>query len=415
MAGDSGVPVYSKTLDGNTADVTRYWPIWKELRELFGKTDFLMVGDCKLTSNENLLNISRNHGYYLGPEFVTNTKELRKNLSENHPHEELHSVKKSGNYTVVYSGFEVSATITDPDTNKTFAQRRIHVHSTQLELDKKETLKRHIKTFDEKLKKVQANALLSKYASTEVLNKAIEKVVSDLKLVGLVDINVIEMRETVTTAKNRGRHGKNTEYVEKEIVRHQVNYRWNAESIQQKEKECGYFVLITNKPVTKLSIKEALLTYKKQYKVETVFSRLKGPLQVIPLRLELPNRIESIMYMLVSCVQIMTLIDRTAEKTLSYKNKKLHGLFPKNRGVERPKSEFMLDALRKLSLEFVQTDGTTKVTVGHLHSFEYEILELMGVDSQLYNKEFCALRLTTSEELNGNEFSHLLNDCIFAE
>jgi len=66
VVGDYGIPILSKTLDGNTADVTRYWPIWQELRKLFAKTDFLIVGDCKLTSNDNLVNISKNSGYYLG-------------------------------------------------------------------------------------------------------------------------------------------------------------------------------------------------------------------------------------------------------------------------------------------------------------------------------------------------------------
>lgn len=89
VIGDGGIPVHSKTLNGNTADVTRYWPMWQELRKLFRKTDFLMVGDCKLTANENLINISRNKGYYLGPEFSTNLKDLRKQLSENHEHKKL--------------------------------------------------------------------------------------------------------------------------------------------------------------------------------------------------------------------------------------------------------------------------------------------------------------------------------------
>ena len=245
VVGDCGVPVYSKTLDGNTADVTRYWPMWQELRKLFKKTDFIMVGDCKLTSNENLVNISSHKGYYLGPEYTTNQKELRKQLLENHKHEKLHEVRKSKNYSVVYSGFETKATITDPITKKTYPQRRIYVHSTQLESDERTTLKRHIKACDEKLKIIQTNALLSKYASTEVLNNAINKTISSFKVVGLVDISVTETSETVKKAKTKGRHGKNTEYIENVIIKRQVNYTWNEDSIEQRETECGYFALVS--------------------------------------------------------------------------------------------------------------------------------------------------------------------------
>lgn len=414
VVGDCGVPVYSKTLDGNTADVTRYWPMWQELRKLLKKTDFVMVGDCKLASNENLINISSHKGYYLGPEYATNHNELRKQLAENNKLEKLHEVRKSKNHSVIYSGFETKATITDPLTKDTYPQRRIYVHSTQLESDERATLKRHINGCDEKLKVIQKNVLLNKYTSTEVLNNAINKAISSFKVVGLVvDINVTETSETVKKAKTKGRHGKNTEYVENIIIKRQVSYTWSEDLIKQRELECGYFVLVTNKPVEKLTIQEALQTYKKQFKVETVFSRLKGPLQVIPIRLELPKRIESIMYMLVSCVQIMTLIDRTAEQSLSSKNKKLHGLFPKNRGVERPKAEYMIDGLRKLSLEFVKIGEKVKVHVGHLHSLECELLNLMGAETQLYSKDYCANRLTKSEEINNEEFNNLLNNCIF--
>jgi transposase len=416
VVGDGGVPVYSKTLDGNTADVTRYWPMWQELRKLLKNTDFMMIGDCKLASNENLVNISSHSGYYLGPEYSTNHKELTKQLSENHKHEKLHEVQKSKNYSVVYSGFETEATITDPVTKNTYPQRRIYVHTTQLEADERETLKRHINECDKKLKGIQANTLLNKYTSTEVLKNSINKTISSFKVSGLVaNINVIETNEIIKKAKTKGRHGKNTQYEEIELTKRQFSYEWDEASIKQSESECGYFVLVTNKPVEKLSIQEALQTYKKQFKVETVFSRLKGPLQVIPIRLELPRRIESMMYMLISCVQVMTLMDRTAEQNLSSKNKKLHGLFPKNRGVERPKAEYMTDGLRKLSLEFVQIGGTVKVQVGHLHSLECELLDLMGAETQLYSKEYCADRLTKSEIMDYEEFNNLLNNYIFVK
>jgi transposase len=196
------------------------------------------------------------------------------------------------------------------------------------------------------------------------------------------------------------------------VNRHQVSFSLNEKAIQQKENDCGYFVLVTNKTAKDLPIQEALQTYKKQHKVENTFTRLKGPLQVIPIRLELERRIESIMYMLVSCVQIMTLIDRTAERTLSSKNKKLYGLFPKNRGVEKPKAEYMMDALRVLTLEFVQFDGKTKLKIGRLNELQLELLELMEADEQLYSKEYCSERLMKAESLNPDEFNHLLNNQI---
>ena len=347
--------------------------------------------------------------------YSTNIKKLREELSKDRIHEKLMEVKKSKGHIVVYSGFETQTTITDPLTNNTYPQRRIYIHSSQLESDKKATLHRNIATCEEKLKKIQENALSNKYAKEEMFRSAIEKAISSSKLVGLVDVCVSKTTETIKKAKTRGRPGKNTQYVENIITKYQLNFVWNEKEIEQRESECGYFVLVTNKKSKNLSMQEALQTYKKQCKVETVFTRLKGPLQVIPIRLELPGRIESIMYMLTSCVQIMTLIDRTAEKTLSSKNKKLYGLFPKNRGVEKPKAEFMLDALRMLSLEFVQFGEETKLKVGRLNDMQNELLELMGADKQLYSKEYCADRLMEAEKLNPDNFNVLLNNQILLD
>ena len=415
VLGDGGVPVYSKTLDGNTADVTRYWPIWQELKRLFKKTDFLMVGDCKLTSNTNLVNISKNKGFYLGPEFHSNSKNIRTELAKGPVHEKLLEIKKGKSRSVIYSGFERNTTITDPDTSKKYFQRRLYIHSTQLENDKKATLHRHIADCVEKLDKIQANALKNKYTTVDVLSSAIEKVILGAGLLGCIYVCVNETTDIVKKAKTRGRPGKNTEYVEKMVNRYQISFSLNEKEIRQIESECGYFVLVTNKPAKTLSIREALERYKKQYRVENTFTRLKGPLQVIPMRIELPRRIETIMYMLISCVQIMTLIDRTAEQTLLAGNKKLYGLFPKNRGVERPKSEYMIDALRILSLEFVQFDEKTMLKIGRLNELEKELLVLMGADEQLYNKEYCSQRLMEAEKVNPDEFNELLKGTILQD
>lgn len=60
VTSDGGVPVCQTTLSGNTSDSTRYVPMWWSLKNILQKNDFLVVGDCKLTSQENMLTICRN-------------------------------------------------------------------------------------------------------------------------------------------------------------------------------------------------------------------------------------------------------------------------------------------------------------------------------------------------------------------
>lgn len=67
------------------------------------------------------------------------------------------------------------------------------------------------------------------------------------------------------------------------------------------------------------------------------------PLQVVPIYLRLPEHIEAMMYLLMTCAQIFTLMDREAKNSLAKKNEKLAGLFPNKIEVSRPKAEMMLD------------------------------------------------------------------------
>ncbi|MBC8061050.1 MAG: hypothetical protein H7Y18_10320 [Clostridiaceae bacterium] len=60
-------------------------------------------------------------------------------------------------------------------------------------------------------------------------------------------------------------------------------------NIKIEEEICCYFVIRTNKSKDELSMKQVLGCYKQEWKVERIFEKLKGPLQVIPIYLEDPR------------------------------------------------------------------------------------------------------------------------------
>lgn len=110
VANDGGVPIGTQSLDGNSADVSNYIPAWKKIKEEIGSTNFLTIGDCKLSSDENLLTIMKCNGYFVAPLAMYNTlkKDLKKYVvEEKRPLELLKETKKSETVTVSYSGFEV--------------------------------------------------------------------------------------------------------------------------------------------------------------------------------------------------------------------------------------------------------------------------------------------------------------------
>jgi hypothetical protein len=111
----------------------------------------------------------------------------------------------------------------------------------------------------------------------------------------------------------------------------------------------------------------------------------------------------------------MTLIDRNAANLLQENNKKLVGLFPKKRPVERPKTEYMVDALRELKFSFCDLgDGNTGFKMAGFMDLQVELLELMGTNPDYYSYEYCKNALTTAESLHSEDFKQHLNTYIFA-
>ncbi len=63
----AGVPLVSSTVAGNQADDRVYWPTWQRMERVIGHPDWLIVGDSKLHSAENLARIHRAGGWFLAP------------------------------------------------------------------------------------------------------------------------------------------------------------------------------------------------------------------------------------------------------------------------------------------------------------------------------------------------------------
>ena len=406
VSNDGGVPVTQTTLSGNTNDSTRYVPMWWSLKNILQKNDFLIVGDCKLTSQENMLTICRNRGYYLGP--LTSYSSVNENLDillDDEPELMLlHEVKKAKGKVVVYSGVERTNWLADPETNQPYLQRWIYIHSTELEHTALASFDARLEELQKRLTAINEKVNTKWYGTSEKIEEAVISALSHQKFPA--DILTFNINESLyrIPVKKKGRPSSNNqpdEYIEKKLLK--LEYTLNEEKILKLKRRCGYFVLVTNKEYDKLSMKEALLAYKEEWKVEGVFSRLKGTLQVIPMRLKLTNRIESMMYLQMTCVQIYALIDREAKNRLASGGEKLVGLFPKKRAVASPKTEFMLEALDHFGLAFTRDEDEFSVRVSGVSPFVKKLFILMNVIPAYYDNKFVSSQLSIAETLDSEE------------
>lgn len=275
---DGGVPIAAQTLDGNTSDVTRYAPVWKDIKECLGSSDFLVVGDCKLSSHDNLLTIASGSGYFLAPlaMYSPEKKELKKLIlvDKRIPLNLLE--KKDRDETIVFKGFETQATIVDEKTGKEYPYRKLYIYSSQLEAQRMSTLDRHICDVSDELNEIAKRINHYKIFDTE--EKINKKISSILKSQGLEEIINYTLEKDILTEKKKIGRGKvtpNSKYEEVQKTMYKLEYSINKEAKEEYQKVCGYFILATNKSSSALTIKQGLIAYKQEWKVESIFHRLK--------------------------------------------------------------------------------------------------------------------------------------------
>lgn len=412
VTGD-GIPIIQTTLDGNTADVTRYIPMWQGVKNVLGNSDFIFVGDCKLTSERNLAIISSGDGYYLGPLAMYSSlqSDLRRFvLEEKRPSELLLEHKKSDTLTINYAGFEIEDWIRHPDTNQAFFQRKIFILSSQLRGIELNSLDNRILKTEEEFEKIKKQLNTAKYNTIKLIDEAVKKTLTKYKLpLTSFKYSITEYSETIKKKIGKGRIGPNTKFTEEVVKKYSLEISKCEDVLASEMELCGYFVLTTNKSKNSMSAKEALVMYKAEWKVERIFSRLKGKLQVLPVHLKLPHRIESLMFLLMTCAQIFTLMDLMAKKTLANENRKLEGLFPNKIKVAHPKAEYMLDSLRNIGLVYTLQGNEVAVKVTGIDTLQMEIFKITQADCKYISTETVAKMLDISEKLDGAGLIEAIN------
>lgn len=379
VTSDGGVPVSSQTIDGNTSDVTRYVPVWRDIKQLMGTSDFLIIGDCKLSSEENLLTISRGSGYYLAPLAMYSTleRELREKVLSSSIEPVLLKRQEKDGETITYHGFEAPGILTDEKTGIVYAYRKIFILSSQLKALKIKSLESRLEKAMGEIEIVKGKLNHSKKLDdTEKINSKISSILGRYNVKGLIEYTLTESVAIISNKVGKGRVGANSEFRQLQVKTFNLEFHTNSEAVKVEKELCGYFVLATNKGSSQMSMAQALSSYKQEWVVERIFERLKGPLQVIPIFLELPEHIESMMYLLMSCAQLFTLMDREAKKSLEEKQEKLAGMFPNKIKTGSPKTENIMDKFRNICLVFIVENEEVTISISGLNPLQAKLLQI---------------------------------------
>ena len=129
-----------------------------------------------------------------------------------------------------------------------------------------------------------------------------------------------------------------------------------------------------------------MLEHKDQYKNEHVFRRSKGPYNLEPIYLHLPERIEAYLMLFKIALQIVVLIERTARSNIQARDRGLDDFMPNRKDVRNPRSEHLLTAFQYIVKGVVpMPDGTKHGFVSKLDDLQLQILAILEVPAHCYS------------------------------
>ncbi len=385
VSSDSAFPLFQKAYSGNTADVNTYVEQWKNLIDLLGHRDFLYVADSKLITLENMTQIHDNEGLFIAPApMYESYKTIFYDALDHHDHEVLIPYKDQIN-----RGFEVPLNITYE--KKDYPFRMIMLYDHGLFAQKRRTIENRIEKTRSAFKVLSSKLNRYKLKSQEAIDKACASILKKYHCTDFFEYKI--NNDPIVTYKNakRGRPAKGSK--PEKIAVHSDHFNvelvFNEAAFETELYRCGYYPLITNKSKEALSIPEAMMAHKNQYKSEHTNRRAKSGYNLEPIYLHTPQRIESLLLLFKIALQVIVLIERTGRKNINQRDKGLDDFMPNRKDVRNPRTEYLLREFEYIVKgQMVLPDGQSYGFVSQLNYLQQDILSILEVPFECYTYEY---------------------------
>jgi len=389
-----GVPLCSATVAGHCADDPLYLPIWRRMVKVIGRSDFLVVGDCKLASLENRAQIQDGQGYYLAPLPMTGDTPDALARWALKPPETSSKISLPDVPEPVGQGFEVVVTQTwtppQPAAAATVAaiswsERTLVVQNDKLAHRQQHGLAERLRRAEQ----VRAKLKAAPDADLAQLTNQSQALLKRYDVAAYLQVTWTAHTSETKRYLKRGRHGPNSPY---ELV---TNTTWHVqvnrlpEAIANFNQLAGWRLYVTNAPAARLDLQTAVQSYREEWQPERGFHRLKGAaLAIRPLLLRSDQRICGLLRILVIALRVLTLLEFVARRQLAQQPTPLQGLYAGNpkRATQQPTAERLLQAFDDITWYQVADGQVTWEQVTPLSSLQRRILDLLGIPETVYTR-----------------------------
>lgn len=339
-----GMPIATEIVAGNQADDNLYIPAVRRVKETLGKSEYLIIGDCKMAALDTRAEIVRGSDYYLCPMSLKQVS--RDQLKEyllpvwrgEQPLTEIEYSYEDGKTEIVAVGYEVwvnQSTVFDGQVFN-WNERRLIVRSLKAAKSSELALRERLQKATEALKKLGERRRGKKVLRTRSdWHNATAEIIKRYRVAGLLQLDY--QVETRTTQKRR--YGNRpTQLEETHLISLTVTVDETA--VSEAIDLMGWRVYATNRSENVFPLTEAVVAYRDSYLIERSFARLKNaPLSLTPIYLQKDDHIKGLIRLLSIGLRVMTLLEWVVRCNLHQQASSLNGLYPGNpqRTTPRPK------------------------------------------------------------------------------
>src|SRR5438034_8027275 len=337
-----GMPLSTDVLSGERADDGFYIPMMERIRTGLNKTGLLFVGDCKMSALETRAYLARHQDWYLSPLPLTGATAAAMDAwitagvtqGEAGKLARIWRTNDRGHEVLAAEGYEFERTCCAPDSDMVWNERVMVVRSPMHAHQQAAGLEKRLHHAETHLMALTPPRGRGKRQITDeaTLLEAIDLVLKEHRVEGLLSVAWEKQVEQTTQYVGRGRGSVHREKRVRQKTRYHITHiARQADTIAALRQRFGWKAFVTNAAPKRLSLQEAVLCYRNEYRVERIFNRLKSRVHIAPLFVKLNDQIEGLTYLLTLGVRVLTVMEFVLRRSLQTDQTKLPGLHPEHK------------------------------------------------------------------------------------
>jgi transposase len=360
VTGDGGVPIWHRAFDGRAGEVNQVVGAMESLRAMCAERSFLLIGDSKLVSFDNLRQMIA-----AGVTFIAPASKLYVS-------------------TEVLAGCDFDAAVpvdyvarrdkTKPAEGR--GRYRVLEDAWVMPPPSK------VKGSGLELRRVFVWSSADADAAAKARSNKLERAREDLEALtrGLggrhyATPDAVQARLTTIASKRRvGDYLRTTIGVDG-AAKPTLVWHFDQDALDAQAATDGWYCLLTNLDPDQVTAGDVLARYKGQEVVERRYGAFKGPLAVAPVYLKNNRRIQALLSIICLALLIFCLVEREVRRAIA-PEPNMTG-FP-GRPTARPTGRLIFDTLARLHL--IPATANAPPTIPQPTGMQARLLELLDVD-----------------------------------